>query len=251
VARREQFLRAKGVEEWPDRTVAARYGFIHALYQEVLYERVTAGQRVGLHRRIGEREEQAYGDRAREIAAELAMHFEQGKSYRRAVRYHQLAGENALRRAAHVEAIAHLRKGLELLTTLPDTPERSQQELALQTTLGAVLIGAKGYAAPETGETYARARKLCQQVGEMGKLFLVLHGLWAFYIVRSELKTAHELAEQMLDLAERQQDRACLLEAHWALGGSFFCFGDLAAARIHLEQSIAMYDPLEHHHARP
>ena len=107
--------------------MAARYGFIHALYQEVVYERVTAGQRIDLHRRIGEREEHAYGDHAREIAAELAMHFEQGREYRRAVRYRQLAGENALGRAAHVVAIAHLSKGLKLLTTLPDTPERSQR----------------------------------------------------------------------------------------------------------------------------
>src|SRR5207244_2904551 len=72
LARREQFLRATGVSEWPDGTVAARYGFIHALYQEVLYERVTAGRRVGLHRRLGERLEGAYGARAAEIAAELA-----------------------------------------------------------------------------------------------------------------------------------------------------------------------------------
>src|SRR6266446_10038351 len=75
LVRREQFLRARGTSEWPDGTVAARYSFLHALYQQVVYDRVTAGRRVGLHRRLGERLEAAYGDRAGEIAAELEVHF--------------------------------------------------------------------------------------------------------------------------------------------------------------------------------
>ena len=108
LARREQFLRTNGVSEWPDGTVATRYSFLHALYQEVLYERIPAGQRVALHSRIGEREEQAYGDRARDIAAELAVHFERGRDYCKAVQYLQQAGENALRRSAHREAISLL-----------------------------------------------------------------------------------------------------------------------------------------------
>jgi predicted ATPase len=121
LARREQFLRSHGTDEWPDGTVAACYGFIHALYQEVLYERVTGGRRGALHRRIGEREEAAFGAQASEIAAELAMHFERGRDYRRAVYYLQQAGENAIRRSAHVEAVSLLTKGLELLKALPHT----------------------------------------------------------------------------------------------------------------------------------
>jgi predicted ATPase len=121
LAQRGQWLRQSGTAEWPDGTVASRYSFVHALYQEVLSERVKGAWRVQLHRRIGEREEAGYGEQAREIAAELAVHFEQGRDYPRAVRYLQLAGENAIRRSAHQEALDHLTKGLELLKTLPDT----------------------------------------------------------------------------------------------------------------------------------
>ena len=96
LVRREHFLRANGTAEWPDGTVAARYGFLHALYQEVLYHRLTARRRQRLHQRIGEREEAAYGERAREIATELAVHFERGRDYRKAVQYLQQAGENAV-----------------------------------------------------------------------------------------------------------------------------------------------------------
>ena len=83
-----------GVAEWPDGTVAGRYAFIHALYQHVLYARVPIGHRVGLHLRTGERLERAYGQRAGEIAGELAMHFEQGRDFERAARYRQQAGED-------------------------------------------------------------------------------------------------------------------------------------------------------------
>ena len=194
------------MSEWPDGTVTTRYGFRHALYQEVLYERVPAGRRIGLHRRIGEREEAAYGERAREIAAELAMHFERGRDYGRAVQYLQQAGENASRRSANVEASNYLTKGLELLKTLPDTPERAQQELTLQIALGVSLMATKGYAAPEVEKAYTRARELCRQVGETPQLFPVLWGLWSFYNTRAELQTARELGEQLLSLAQSVQD---------------------------------------------
>jgi predicted ATPase len=117
LVRRAQFLRASGIGEWPDGTVAAHYSFIHALYQEVLYERVTVGRHARLHQRIGERQEEGYRERSREMAAELAMHFERGRDYRLAVQYLEQAGKNAIGRSAHQEAISLLTKGLELRAT--------------------------------------------------------------------------------------------------------------------------------------
>ncbi len=75
-----------------------------------------------------------------------------------------------------------------MLKTLPDTPERTQQELTLQLALGAALMATKGYAAPEVEKVYTRARELCQQIGETPQLFPVLCGLWAFYSVRAEYR---------------------------------------------------------------
>jgi predicted ATPase len=96
LVRREQFLRTQGTSEWPDRTVATRYRFGHALYQEVLCEQLSATRRIRLHRQSGDREEQAYGERASEIAAELAMHFVRGRDDERAVQYLRHADENAV-----------------------------------------------------------------------------------------------------------------------------------------------------------
>lgn len=157
LARRERFLRTNGASEWSDGTASARYGFMHALYQEALYERVPLARRVKLHRRIGERLEAAYGEQRREVAAELAMHFEQGRDYWKAVQYLRQAGENAVQRSAPQEAISLLGKALKLLTTLPDSVARRRQELSLQVILGPALTTTKGYGAPETAEAYTRA----------------------------------------------------------------------------------------------
>ena len=246
LAGRQQFLRSAGIAEWPDGTMAARYEFLHALYQQLWHERVSVSQLQRWQVRIGERKEAAYGERTREIATELAVHFEQGRDYRSAVQYLHLAGENATRRSAHREAISLLTKGLELLKTLPDTPERTRQELALHLTLGTPLQATRGFSSPEVGAAYIRARELCQQVGETRQLFLVLNGLRTFYQVRGELLPARELAEQLLGLAQREQDPTLLVVAYWALGSTFFYLGELGTAQAHLEQSLTLYNAQRH-----
>ena len=108
LARHAKFLRAQGPATWPDGTVTGRYGFRHALYQEVVYDRLPVGSRTRLHWQIGVRLEQGYGEQSRAIAAALAEHFVRGQDAGRAMQYLQQAGDNALRRSAHQAAITHL-----------------------------------------------------------------------------------------------------------------------------------------------
>jgi predicted ATPase len=245
-ARQGRFIQAAGTETWPDGTLTACYQFRHALYHEVVYARVSAGHRVRLHQQIGVRKETGYGAQARQIAAELALHFTRGRETGRAVTYLQSAGDNALRRSAYQEAIPHLTGGLALLATLPETPERAQQELAMQTTLGPALVATKGFAAPEVWHAYTRARALCQQVGDPLQRFQVLRGLWYVALIRLELRTARELGEQLLTLAQQADDAVLRVEAHYALGLTMNYRGALAAAQTHLAQGIALYDPQQH-----
>src|SRR5262249_36240602 len=102
------------------------------------------------------------------------------------------------------------------------------------------------FAAPEVGHAYARARELCQQVGDTPQLFPVLYGLYRFYLLRGELQTARDLGERLLTLAQPQQDSALLLPAHRALRDASFWLGEMAAARAHLEQGFALYNPQQH-----
>src|SRR4029434_3770549 len=98
-------------------------------------------------------------------------HYTRSGNMQKAVEYLHLAGQQAVQRSANAEAISHLTTALELLTALPDTPERTRQELLLQITLGPVLMATKGPAAPEVERAYTRARALCQPLGETTQLF--------------------------------------------------------------------------------
>ena len=243
---RQHLIRPVGMAMWPDGTIATRYAFRHALYHQAAYERLGIGRRAQLHQRIGLRLEEAYGLQAGEMAAALAGHFEAGRDMRRAVHYVRQAGEQAFQRHAYRDALAYLNRGQDLLHTLPATPEREQQGLALQMTLGAVLTVTQGYAAPAVRATYARAHALCQQGAEPQQRFWILLGLQTFYLVRAELQTAWEVGEQLLRLAQDLHEPVCLMEAHHALGNICFWRGELVVASDHLQQSLRFYEPQPH-----
>jgi predicted ATPase len=246
LARRGEFLRTTGVAEWPDGTVAGRYAFIHSLYQRVLYARIPFGHRVGLHLRTGERLEQGYGQRAGEIAGELAMHFAEGRDFARAARYHHQAGEIALRQHGYREAADHLTRALDLLKSLPDSQERARQELTLYVMLGSALTAVKGHAGREVEQAYARARELCEQVDDVPRLFPVLLALGWFYLIRGSQDAARDVGRRLLGMAETTRDAAIFLGAHHALGVGCFYGGEFETAVAHLERGMELYDPAAH-----
>jgi class 3 adenylate cyclase/predicted ATPase len=224
----------------------ACYVFKHALIQDTAYQSLLKSKRQQLHQQIAKVLEEHFPETKAMQPEILAHHYTCSGNISKAVDYLQLAGQQAAQRFANAEASTHLTTALRLLTALPPTPELIQQELVLQTTLGPVLMATKGYGTPEVGQVYARARELCQQSGETAQLGPVLYGLWAFYNVRAEYRTAYAFAEQLLSLAESQHDTTFLLEAHWMLGASLYQLGELTSARAHWEQSLALYNFQEH-----
>ena len=158
----------------PERRLAERYRFLHALHQHLLYERLPGLRLRRLHRRIGESKEAAFGSRSADIAAELAVHFEAARDAPRAVHYLRQAAQNALRRSAGREAADLLTRAIEQLESLPEAPERAQQELSLQVSLGAAHSMTQGYTGPEVKGAYDRAYGLCGQIGESAHLFPAL-----------------------------------------------------------------------------
>jgi len=175
----------------------------------------------------------------------VAHHYTEAGLLEQAIPYWQRAGQQALQRSANPEAVQHLTAGLELLATLPATQTHLQQELDLRIALGPALIATKGRAAPEVEQTYARARALCEQVGETPQLVPVLRGLCHFYHNRGALRTARELGEQLYKLTQRETALTSRLEAHEALGSTLFFLGDYTTARTHLDQGIALTDPTQ------
>jgi predicted ATPase len=184
LSRRGTFLEPRGIAAWHDGTVAARYGFRHTLYQQVVYERLPAARRHHLHHRLGARLEHAYGEQVGEIATELARHWQQGGDAERAVRYHGLAAQKANWRSAPREASAQVAQALSLLKTLPETRERTRLALRLHLTLLPALLALHGFASREVAQTYARAQALWRALGETTPLSPVQSSLWReFYWV--------------------------------------------------------------------
>jgi TOMM system kinase/cyclase fusion protein len=224
----------------------ATYTFKHALIQEAAYQSLLKRTRQQYHQRLAEVLLERFPDTAETQPEVVAHHFTEAGLMTQAIDYWHTAGQRATQRSAHVEAIAHLTRGLELLLTLPDTPERALRELTLQLALGAPLQATKGYAAPERRQVYTRAVELCQQLGETPQLFPALFGMCQYYVMAGELQTAREIEGQLLRLAQHQHDPGLLLEAHRVLAFTLFCLGEPAFAREHAEQGISLYDPQQH-----
>jgi class 3 adenylate cyclase/predicted ATPase len=221
----------------------ARYIFKHALIQDAAYASLLKSTRQHVHQQIAEVLESRFPATVETQPELVAQHYTAAGCTEQAVRYWQRAGQQASDRSAYLEAISHCTTGIELLQTLPETPEHTQQALTLYIALGAALLMTKGHTAPEVEHAYTQAYALCQQVGETPELVPVLFGLWRFYVVRAQLHTARELGETLLRLAQRTDNPTLAVIAHHALGGTWFQLGALPAARLHLEEAIARYTP--------
>ena len=142
--------------------------FKHALVQEVVHETLLRAERRRLHARIANLLEQ----RAEVVERQpklLAQHYAEAGLVEKSVVYWGKAGQRSAARSAKAEAAAQYQKGLDQLALLPDGPGRQRQELGLRSGLGSALMVVKGYAAPETGDAYARARELWEQLGSPSK----------------------------------------------------------------------------------
>ncbi len=174
------------------------------------------------------------------------MHFERAANHQQAARYLQQAADNAMRRFAYREAVALSRRGLELLARLPDSTERARQELSLHIALGVPLIASEGYAAPDVGLAYSKARTLCERLGDTPEISQVLWGLWVFHALKAELSTALEIATELLRLAERLPYPGLALRGHWAIEITFTHQGEFALAVEHFDKAVSLYEPDQH-----
>jgi class 3 adenylate cyclase/tetratricopeptide (TPR) repeat protein len=219
------------------------YVFKHALTQEVAYNSLLIERRKLLHERIGDAIESLYASSLDDHLAELAHHYSHSDNVTKAIEYLGRAGQQALERSAYADAISSLGAAINLLQKLPESPERIRRELLVQLASSQALGVVKGWASPEVGRAFTRARELCELVGDPPEFFPALWGQWHVYLMRAELRTAYELAGQLLQRAERAHDPVLLLYAHESLGETSYYMGKFFAAREHFEAAISLYDP--------
>lgn len=221
----------------------AVYTFKHALIQEAAYRSLLRSRRQQYHLKIAQTLAGRFPDVAERQPELLAHHFSVANLKDEAIDYWQRAGQRATTRSANLEAIEHLTRGLEIVDSLPSTPERLAQKLELQVLLGAPLLMTKGYASPEVERVYAQAWQLCRQLGDTPQRAPALFGLWVFYLVRADYHLATRLGEQLMAAAEQTQQPLALMEAHQVQGINQFYLGELTSAQTHLEQALARYNP--------
>lgn len=239
--KRHILVEASGIKRIGQQRLSA-YRFRHNLFQRYVYENLDVVERSFLHEKVGYRLEQLYGRHKGQIAVHLARHFEAAGELEKTIDYLLLAGNWAKRVSANDQAIAHLMRGTKLLKDLPKGNQRDETELALQISLGAPLVATQGYTSKEVEQTFERARELCERTGDIQQLAPALWGLCAFYQVRGKHLKAHEMANQILEIAENGEDSNLMLVAHWMLGLTHTHLGQLSPAKEHLEHVLNDYD---------
>jgi class 3 adenylate cyclase/predicted ATPase len=221
-----------------------QFAFKHALTQEVAYNSILSERRKLLHERAGQALEAIFA--VDDHLSELARHYKRADNIHKAIEYLGRAGQQAMQRCAHAEAIDVLSDAIDLLTRLPASPDRIERELSLQLNVGPALFAVKGWGSPEAVRAYTRARVLCDQLSNSPDVFPMLYGSFFMRWLRGELRTAYEVANDLMRQARIANDPTVLLYAHHVVGQILYFTGNLQGGVTHLEKAVSLYDPAVH-----
>ena len=224
----------------------AIYSFKHALVQDAAYSTLLRRDRQDLHARIAKVLEERSPERVKREPELLAHHFTEARQTERAIGYWLRAGERAAERSANLEAIRHFSRGLEALRMLPESADRDRQELAFQIAIGTPLIAVHGYAASQTGAAFARARVLCERLGEAEPLVATLSGEFVHHFVRGSFPMMRQLADEARHVSGRLQNPIVRLASHRLAGITAMHAGAFAEARSEFEGILRLYDANKH-----
>ena len=222
----------------------AVYSFKHALVQDAAHGSLLRSSRRQLHAQIAHALETHFPELRDSQPELLAQHFAEAGLVENSVAYWDRAGRRSAARSAMAEAAAQFHKALEQLALLPDDRERQRRELELRSALGTVLFSVKGQAAPETGRAFTRARKLWEELGSPSGFLRAAYGEASYHAFRGELDAALRLDERLLRLSRNRQDSAGLVLGHFSTGRDLMFAGRFASSRSHLEEVLALYDPV-------
>jgi class 3 adenylate cyclase/predicted ATPase len=225
----------------------AVYSFKHALVQDAAHGSLLRSSRHLLHAQIAEALE-THSPELMDTQPELfARHYAEAGLVEKSIACWGKAGHSSVARSALAEAAAQFQKALDQLALLPDNSERQRRELEFCSSLGAVLIPVKGFAAPETGHAYARARELWELLGSPSEFLQAPYGQSLYHVNRGEIDRAQRLAEDLLRLTRQRNDSAGLVLGHLSSGRTLMFAGGFASSRTHLKAALSLYDPISHH----
>jgi len=225
----------------------AVYSFKHALVQDAAHGSLLRSTRQQLHAQIAQAIEAHFPELMENQPELLAQHYAEAGLAENSAAFWGKAGRRSIARSTMAEAAAQLQKGLDQLALLPDNAARRRQELELCSELGGVLMVVKGYAAQETGNAFARARGLWEQLGSPSEFLHVPWGQSRYLGFRGQLDSAQRLADDLLSLSRQRGNSAGLVLGHLSSGRNLMFAGEFAQSRSHLEEVLALYEPELHH----
>ncbi len=218
------------------------YSFKHSLILDAAYQSLLKSKRAHLHKLVAAALLEQFPAVAGAHPELVARHLSEAGLYESAVTYWRAAGSKALEASASIEAAAHLNKGLADLAALPESSRRAEHEVALQVSLGTALTAIKGYGSSDVEKAYARAHALCENISDSALRFAALTGLHTFYQVHGPLRTARDIAEQLVELADPSGDATLISQAHRRLGWTLFCLGEMHEGKSHLDRVFDLFD---------
>jgi class 3 adenylate cyclase/tetratricopeptide (TPR) repeat protein len=220
----------------------ASYSFKHALVQEAAHESLLKSRRQLLHKQIGDVLRDKFPVVAETEPELVAYHFTEAGLSGVALEWWRKAGQQALKRSAYSEAIAHLGKAVAIADGLPDGPDRIMNRLHLQIAYGRALRGSLGHSAPETVAAWTRARQFAADINDPVELAPIHSGLFNACLTHGEIAPMRELADAIMTTAERRPESPiAAIVAHWTSGVTCWFGGNYLDARAHLEQALTIY----------
>jgi tetratricopeptide (TPR) repeat protein len=229
------------IYEQPSLT-GTEYTFKHALTQEVAYNSVLAERRRAIHDQTARAMERLYAPQLENHYTELAYHYIRGNDAAKALRYSQLAAEQAVGRAAYLEATSMLEAALKLLDKLPEGRERLRAELPLRGVEYMVAFVLYGNASLELDHVIRRMCELGEKIGEADESLRGLIALSMLHHNRGESVRALELSARCLEIAQATQNMEMLTDARWAVGFSSYSSGKLREAVTNFEEGLRLLD---------
>ncbi len=224
------------------RAPGCTYIFKHALVEDALYNALVKGKRQQFHGRIAEVLQARFPLTVQSQPELLAHHFTEAGLTETAVDYWLKAGLHSRERSAEIEAIGHLTRGLTLLETLEESSARDARELELLIALGTAYVASRGYAAPQIGPVFRRARALCERLGKSPQLVATVVGIWEWHFVRGDLQLCTELVAEAMELARPLDDPGAMMEAFYVAGQTKLYQADFAGARDHFVTALSEFD---------
>jgi tetratricopeptide (TPR) repeat protein len=216
----------------------ATYLFKHALVQDAAYSTLLREPRRALHARIAETLESQFAEIAGSQPELLGHHCSEAALIEKGADYWLRAGRNAAARYANLEAIAHLRRGIEAVDQLPSGPIKERVDLDVQLALGPCVIATQGPTSSMAAATFARARQVCERLGDPPEYLHVMHWLMVALAVRGELPQAREAATTLLGLAETRGDRPASINAMRSVALTNLLMGHLVEACEWAERNV-------------